>query len=64
MLLATEPEALAAAGLTSYQAARLNVPWTFHNLAAATLGNIVGGGVMVRLAHWLIHRRGKDAEER
>ena len=64
VLLATEPEALAATGLTSDQAARLNVPWTFHNLAAAILGNIVGGGVMAGLAHWLIYRRGKDAGER
>ena len=36
VLLATEPEALAAAGLTADQAARLNVPWTAHYLAAAS----------------------------
>ena len=61
VLLATEPEALTAAGLTADQAGRLDVPWTVHNLAAASLGNIVGGGVMVGLAHWFIHLRGQPA---
>ena len=40
--------AMAAAGLTADQAARLNVPWAVHNLAAVSLGNIIGGGVDAR----------------
>ncbi len=62
VLLATEPAALAAAGLTADQAARLNVPWAVHNLAAVSLGNIIGGGVMVGLAYWFIHLRGQPTD--
>ncbi len=61
VLLTTEPEALTAAGLTAKTAARLDVPWTVYNLAAASLGNIIGGGVMVGLAHWFIHLRRQPA---
>ena len=61
LLISTEPEALAAAELTVDQLDRLNVPWVVHNLAAVSLGNIVGGGVMVGLAHWFIHLRGQAA---
>ena len=64
VLLAYDPEALAATGLTAGEVARLNLPWTVHNLAAVTLGNIVGGGVMVGLAHWFIHLRGETGPDR
>ena len=59
LLIATEPEAVAAAGLTAGQLDRMNVLWVAHNLAAVSLGNIIGGGVMVGLAHWFIHLRGR-----
>ena len=59
LLIATEPEAVAAAGLTASQLDRMNVLWVAHNLAAVSLGNIIGGGVMVGLAHWFIHLRGR-----
>ncbi len=59
LLISTEPEALAAAGLTADQLDRLNAPWAVHNLVAVNLGNIIGGGVMVGLAHWFIHLRGR-----
>jgi formate/nitrite transporter len=36
----------------------LTVASVLHNLAFATLGNIVGGGVMVGMVYWLIFRRG------
>ena len=61
VLLAAEPEALTAAQPAVGHAARLNIPWTVHNLAAASLGNIVGGGVAVGLAHWFIHLRGRSS---
>ena len=61
LLISTEPEALAAAGLTADQLDRLNGPWVVHNLAAISLGNTIGGGVMVGLAHWFIHLRGQPA---
>ncbi len=60
LLLSTEPEALAATGLTADQLDRLNVPWAVHNLAAVSLGNIIGGGVMVGLAHWFVRLRGRS----
>ena len=60
LLLSTEPEAVAAAGLTADQLDRLNVPWAVHNLAAVSLGNIIGGGVMVGVAHWFVHLRGRS----
>ncbi len=62
LLAAAEPETLAAAGLTASDAGRLTVPWAAHNLAAASLGNIVGGGVIVGLAHWFIHLRGRPEQ--
>ena len=61
LMISTEPEALAAAGLTADQLDRLNVPWAVHNLVAVSLGNIIGGGVMVALAHWFIHLRRQPA---
>ena len=63
VLLSAEPEALTAAGLTADTAARLDIPWTVHNLAAASLGNIVGGGVLIGLAHWFIHLRGQPTRD-
>ena len=60
-LLSTEPEALSAAGLTADQATRLTVPWIVHNLAAVTLGNIVGGSGLVGLVYWFIHLRQQPA---
>ena len=61
LLISTESEALAAAGLTADQLDRLNGPWVVHNLAAVSLGNITGGGVLVGLAYWFIHLRGQPA---
>lgn len=40
-------------------AASLNVAGIFYNLAFVTLGNIVGGAVLVALAYWFVyHRKG------
>ena len=55
MLLSDSPEALQAAGLTTEQVSRVTLPWFLHNLSGATLGNIVGGGVMVGLVYWCIY---------
>lgn len=38
-------------------AASLNVAGIFYNLAFVTLGNIVGGAVLVALAYWFVYRR-------
>lgn len=61
VLLAHNPEALAGAGLTAEQTARMTLPWAAHNIVAATLGNIIGGGVIVGLAHWFVHLREDQA---
>ena len=63
VVLAGEPEALEAAGLTAGAASRLTVPWAAHNIVAASLGNIVGGGVLVGLAHWFVHLRARPGDE-
>lgn len=62
VLLAHDPEALAGAGFTAEQAARMTLPWTVHNIVAATLGNIIGGGVIVGLAHWFVHLRDQSPD--
>ena len=63
VVLAGEPEALEAAGLTAGAASRLTVPWAAHNIVAASLGNIVDGGVLVGLAHWFVHLRARPGDE-
>ena len=55
-LVSADADALAAAGLTSEQIDRLNFPWVIHNLAAVTLGNIIGGA-LVGLANWTVYLR-------
>ena len=55
-LVATDPDALAAAGLTAADVSRLDIAGIAQNLVAVTLGNIVGG-VLVGLADWTVHLR-------
>ncbi len=57
-MVSADSSALAAAGLTSSEVGRLNFPWILHNLAAVTLGNMVGG-VLVGLANWAVYLRRK-----
>jgi formate/nitrite transporter FocA (FNT family) len=37
--------------------------WFIHNLLAATLGNIVGGGLLVGLVYWFIYLRDRRDKE-
>ena len=55
-LVATDADALAAAGLTATDVSRLDIAGIVQNLVAVTLGNIVGG-VLVGLADWTVHLR-------
>ena len=55
-LVAADPDALAAAGLTAADVSRLDVAGIAWNLLAVTLGNIIGG-VVVGLADWTVHLR-------
>ena len=61
LLISTEPGIFTETGLSAETLSRLTVPWVVHNLAAASLGNIVGGGFMVGLAYWFIHLRGRHS---
>ena len=62
LLVAEEPEVLAAAGVAAPDLDRLTLPWVVHNLAAVTLGNIVGGA-LIGLIHWFLHLRSQRGEE-
>lgn len=57
LLLAEEGEVLQTAGLVAGDVSRLTIGWSLNNLVAATLGNIVGGGVLVGLVYWFIYIR-------
>jgi formate/nitrite transporter len=60
-LLLRDEEGLEAraldAGLTPEQLASLDVGGLVNNVAAATLGNIIGGGVLVGLVYWFVYLR-------
>jgi formate transporter len=45
------------AGLTPDQLASLDVGGLVSNLTAATLGNIIGGGLLVGLVYWFVYLR-------
>jgi formate/nitrite transporter len=57
MLIKNEPGLAKAAGLTSDQLAKLDLGGLLNNLAAATLGNIVGGAVLVGVVYWFVYLR-------
>jgi formate transporter len=60
LLLRNEPQVLTAAGKTAEQLA--NLTWggfLLNNLLPVTLGNIVGGGVMVAAVYWFVYLRGE-----
>ena len=52
------PEFWAAIGHSAGEFSDLNVSnFVFHNLIPVTIGNIIGGGVIVGLMHWMIYLR-------
>jgi formate transporter len=60
MLLKDEPglaEAAQEAGLTPQQLASLDWNGMVSNITAATLGNIIGGGLLVGLVYWFVYLR-------
>jgi formate/nitrite transporter FocA (FNT family) len=64
MLLKGEPEVLAAAGKTASDLANLNLGGFLGNLLAVTIGNLVGGCLLVSLAYWFVFRRKATTEEK
>ncbi len=61
ILLKGEPSVVAAGGWTPEQLAPLSWTGFARNLAPVTLGNIVGGAVMVAGMYWMIYLRPKKA---
>ncbi len=57
LFLKGQASAKAASALTQAQLSQLNMAGFLRNLAAATLGNIVGGGVLVGLVYWFVYLR-------
>ena len=57
MLLAGHSELVQAARLTGDQLGNLSVVGFGSNLLASTIGNVIGGGVLVGLVYWFIYLR-------
>jgi formate transporter len=65
MLLEDEGDLAARAqeaGITPEQLASLDVNGFLTNLTAATLGNVIGGGLLVGLVYWFVYLRPARAE--
>jgi formate/nitrite transporter len=58
-LLKREPTVVAAATATEEQLASLDIVGFGNNLAAATIGNVIGGAVLVGLVYWFVYLRGR-----
>ncbi|ODA31418.1 formate transporter FocA [Veronia pacifica] len=57
------PEFWAASGHTVAEFSDLTVPhFIFNNLIPVTIGNIIGGGLLVGMTYWLIYRRGETQQ--
>jgi len=59
LLLKDRADVVAASGLSPEQLAPLDAGGFLANLVAATLGNIVGGAVLVGLVYWFVYLRGE-----
>jgi formate/nitrite transporter len=57
MLLATQPAVLAAGGWSPEVLAPLSLAGFARNLAPVTLGNLVGGGLLVGAVYWFVYLR-------
>jgi formate/nitrite transporter len=60
MLLKDEADVAARAqeaGISPEQLASLDVSGLLNNLAAATIGNVIGGGLLVGLVYWFVYLR-------
>jgi formate/nitrite transporter len=57
MLLRDDEAAVATSGLTAEQLNSLDLSGAVNNIVAATLGNIIGGAVLVGLVYWFVYLR-------
>jgi formate/nitrite transporter len=62
LLLAGHSEVVEAAGIGMAELSSLALSGFLRNLVASTLGNIVGGGVLVGLVYWFIYLRPQGRE--
>ena len=60
LVLEGEPSAVRAAALSSTDLAGLGIGSVAANIAAATLGNVIGGAVLVGLVYWFVYLRPAD----
>jgi formate transporter len=63
LTLKGQAEAVRAAGVSAAELAKLDVGSTVANIAAATLGNVVGGAVLVGLVYWFVYLRPSQRPE-
>jgi len=63
ILMANQPAVLEAAGLAGSGVANLNWLGFVGNLVPVTIGNIIGGGILVGSVYWLAYLRQERAAE-
>jgi formate transporter len=63
ILLAGQPAVLSAAGVTAESTANLSWMGFVGNLVPVTIGNIIGGGILIGVVYWLAYLRGERAAE-
>ena len=63
ILMSHQPAVLATAGVTAANVANLNVAGFVGNLVPVTIGNIIGGGVLVGIIYWLSYLRQQRTPE-
>ncbi|MFN0194316.1 MAG: formate/nitrite transporter family protein, partial [Aestuariivirga sp.] len=51
------PEFWSAIGATAADYSALTVTHTVHNIAVATIGNLIGGSLMVGAVYWFVYLR-------
>ena len=61
LLLKDEPGLAAGTSATSEQLGSLDLAGFANNLAAATIGNVLGGAVLVGFVYWFVYLRGEPS---
>jgi formate transporter len=62
ILLANQPALVQAAGLTPANLANLNIMGLVNNLIPVTIGNIIGGGILIGIVYWTTYLRQDQAK--
>jgi formate transporter len=60
MIAAQDPDIIVASGLSVDALAPLSLSGLIHNIIPVTLGNILGGAVMVAMAYYIVYLYGRD----